>query len=215
MKKITRLAIAVIAVGQMAAFAACSNNTQDSNKSAEPQVDKSGSRDTTVIINVGDTSKVELQSFTPSVNIRYIDMQLILEKYKYAVQEFDKLKKKDAALQQEQASLNAQDQKKQSEIAQKLKNNGYLSEESYNKDVQEYQAWVAKQSESLGKKVQGLAEETAKVQETIMKAIENYVAKYNETKKYDVILHKDAATYLNPALDITDEIIAGLNKSSK
>ena len=34
---------------------------------------------------------------------------------------------------------------------------------------------------------------------------------YNSTRGYDAILLKQAGLYFNPALDITDEIVKGLN----
>jgi Skp family chaperone for outer membrane proteins len=39
----------------------------------------------------------------------------------------------------------------------------------------------------------------------------NYVEEYNKTRGYDAILLREAGVYFNPALDITDEIVAGLN----
>ena len=37
------------------------------------------------------------------------------------------------------------------------------------------------------------------------------VTDYNKIKGYDAILFKSAGAYFNPALDITDEVVKGLN----
>ena len=210
MKKLTYFVIAAMAIGSMTTFTACGGSENKEEKE---------SKDSTVAeapaVEMGDTSAVELKSFTPTVNVRYVDMQQILEKYTYAKQELDKLEKKNQALQKTQADLTAQLTKKQNEIQQKAQNNGYMSQESYEKDMKEYQELAQKSEAQFSKQAQALAEELQKTQETLIKVIDNYIAKYNESKKYDVILHKDAAAYLNPALDITQEIIDGLNNQSK
>ena len=42
-------------------------------------------------------------------------------------------------------------------------------------------------------------------------SIEAFIKDYNRKKGYDAILFKAAGVYFNPALDITSEIIEGLN----
>ncbi len=43
-------------------------------------------------------------------------------------------------------------------------------------------------------------------------SIEAFIKDYNRKKGYDAILYKAAGVYFNPALDITNEVIDGLNK---
>ena len=42
-------------------------------------------------------------------------------------------------------------------------------------------------------------------------SIMSYIKEYNESHHYDAIFMKAATLYINPDLDITDEIIEGLN----
>lgn len=160
---------------------------------------------------VPDTSKVEHDGFEPTTNIRFIDLDSVIAGYEYAKQEMSKLESKSLELQQYQNSLAAQVQKKANEIKQKTDNNIYLSQQSYESDMQEYQKMVQNADANYGKRAQSLSIEMAQVQETIMKAVENYVSRYNQDKKYDAILFRNAGIYFNPRLDITDEIIKGLN----
>lgn len=39
----------------------------------------------------------------------------------------------------------------------------------------------------------------------------NYIEEYNKTRGYDAILMKAATLYISPDLDITDEVLEGLN----
>ncbi len=68
---------------------------------------------------------------------------------------------------------------------------------------------------------QRLSNEFAAEQEKYNKAlhdsIANYLTKYNKDKKYSIIFSKsgDNLLYADKAYDITNEVIAGLNKAYK
>ncbi|MFI3267854.1 MAG: OmpH family outer membrane protein [Rikenellaceae bacterium] len=66
------------------------------------------------------------------------------------------------------------------------------------------------------KVVQELSEEEQVMSNKLRNAIDTYLAKYNETAQFDMILNQNAATSItmiyNPDLDITAEIIKGLNE---
>ena len=50
-------------------------------------------------------------------------------------------------------------------------------------------------------------------QKQLNDSIDNFLKDYAAKNHYDVILKKAAATlYINPSLDVTDEVIEGLNK---
>ena len=54
--------------------------------------------------------------------------------------------------------------------------------------------------------------ENSKRSQALQDEIIAYINEYNITRKYDAILYKSAGLVFNPALDITDEIIVGLNE---
>ena len=62
-----------------------------------------------------------------------------------------------------------------------------------------------------------LQSETAKFNEALHDSLEHFIAKYIKDKKYTYILTKqgDNMLYADPALDITKEVVAGLNKAYK
>lgn len=156
-------------------------------------------------------AKVDHEGFTPGINIRFIDLDTLMAHFDFAIQETKKLEQKSLELQQYQNSLTSQIQKKQNEIQQKADNNIYLSQQSYESDMKDYQQLVQNADANYGKRAQNLSAEMAKVQEAIYNTIENYVIKYNLDKKYDAILYRNTGIYFNPSLDITDEILKGLN----
>ena len=94
----------------------------------------------------------------------------------------------------------------------KLNNNKYASRPAYEKDLKKLQTMVEdaqKLEESLTKEYQ---RESAARMQVLQDSIMNYIVEYNVTRKYDAILYKAAGVLFNPALDITKEIIVGLNK---
>lgn len=200
MKKSVFAVVPVLAFAAMSTIAVSCGSSEDNNDNKESKA-----------VETPDTAKIEHVGFETSINIRYVDMARIMENYTYAVQEMEKLQKKALEFEQYRNSQATKIQKMENDIAQKQQNNGYFSQESFDKDVQNYQATAQSAQTQLNKRAQALDSEAAQVNQTIMKAIDNYIMKYNETRHYDAILHKDAAAYFNPALDITDEIIEGLN----
>lgn len=172
--------------------------------------DAAGTSDSTST-QTPDTTTLDHEGFAPTTNIRYIDSDSVLRAYDYAVKETKRLEQKSLELQQYQNSLTADVQKKAAEIQQKVQNNGYLTQQSYEADMQSLQTLQQNAEANYAKRAQALMVETDQVQSTIIKAIENYVIKYNQDKHYDAILLKQAGVYFNPELDITDDIIKGLN----
>ena len=56
-----------------------------------------------------------------------------------------------------------------------------------------------------------IAQAAAQAQKTINDSINAFIETYNKTRGYDAILFKAATLYINPQLDITDEVVEGLN----
>ena len=54
-------------------------------------------------------------------------------------------------------------------------------------------------------------QEMAEQRQQLNDSIENYIKIYNAGKGYDAILYRHSGVYFNPDLDITNEIIEGLN----
>lgn len=96
-------------------------------------------------------------------------------------------------------------------IEQKMQSNGYLSEQSYNADVQRLQK-MQQDAESYMNNLARKADlELAQKQTALQDTIDKFIKEYNKTRGYDMILLKASGLYFNPALDITEEVVKGLN----
>ncbi|MDE5895333.1 MAG: OmpH family outer membrane protein, partial [Muribaculum intestinale] len=78
-------------------------------------------------------------------------------------------------------------------------------QETFNKKQAEAQNYLA----SLQREAE---QEMIQQQIQLTDSIEAFIKDYNRKKGYDAILYKAAGVYFNPALDITNEVIDGLNK---
>ncbi len=153
----------------------------------------------------------QAESYPTTTNIRYIDMDSITEHYNLAKDYKEWLLKENERLESQIRSLYASVQKFEAECQKKAQSNGYLTEESYKADVQKYQNMAtnaAKKEQELRRKA---TEEDAQWTRQLQDSINSYIEDYNKERKYDAILYKAAGVYFNPALEITNEVIEGLN----
>lgn len=150
-------------------------------------------------------------------NIRYVDMDSIYAHYEYAKEQNEILNQIALELQQYQNQLARQLQSKQSQIEQKASSNGYFTKESYEADVAELQKLDQTSSASYARRAQADEQRVVEIHQAVDKAIRDYIVKYNDAEghKYDAILLKNAGVYFNPALDITGELVEGLNAEFK
>lgn len=155
------------------------------------------------------------EAFASISNIRYIDEDSIRAHYQLSKETDEEAKKLFLELQQLQASLGQQLQSYENQINQKLNNNGYLSEESYKADLKEYSSKQYQAQETYGKREAAVNQTMAEKQKVLLDSINNFIIDFNKERKYDAILYKNAGLYFNPALDITAEVIEGLNKRYK
>lgn len=151
------------------------------------------------------------ESYETGINIRYVSMDSISKSYILAQNIAAKAQTLVTELQSYQVQLQNQLQSQANQIQQKAQNNGYLSQASYEADMKELQKKNDQYQRLYAQREQTAAVTMDNLQKELRDSIENYLNVYNKEKKYDAILYKDAGIYFNPALDITDEVIAGLN----
>ena len=65
--------------------------------------------------------------------------------------------------------------------------------------------------QSLAAMQRSTEQELNQLQQAMNDSINAFIADYNKSKGYDAILFRHAGVYFNPALDITDEVVEGLN----
>ena len=97
------------------------------------------------------------------------------------------------------------------QMQNKMQNNTYLTRESYEADEKKLAGLQQNAQKSVGALQQNFATKAEKAQATVNDSINAFIEEYNKKHGYDAIFFKAAALHFNPALDITDEIVEGLN----
>lgn len=184
------------------------------------------------------TMQAKAQTQSDGLKIAYVDLQKIQDNYGLQVELEDELEKKYAKTQSElatkqksientAATLRKQIEAKGNAIQAKMKKTpatgGYKNEAEYNKDMNAFNQMQTDAQEKLEKLQQEYAtlEQTRaneyqtrqqQMIQTVTDSISSYINVYNAEKHYDYILIKSTTLFANPAFDVTDEVLSGLNK---
>ena len=151
------------------------------------------------------------------LKIAYVEVDSLMTQYDFAKDYSVTLQKKSNnarnTLNQKGNALQAA----MNNFQQKINNNGFQSREQ----AASQQAAIENQQRSLqelqARLENELATETAKFNEALRDSLQNFLKAYNADKKFDLILAKSGDNILmgNKRLDITQDVINGLNKRYK
>ena len=148
-------------------------------------------------------------------NIRWYDLDTVSSHYKL-------VELLNAEAEAAMSSYQSFARQKSSEIAalqkkieDKMRNNGYLSEESYNNDMRDLQNKANIAQNAVAQREQQIAEQAANQQKQLLDSLNNFLDSYAIEKGFDVIIVKTPGMYLSPELNITDDIVDGLNARYK
>lgn len=172
--------------------------------------------------NNGGNSKVNVNAKAPVVKegglkVAYVNTDTLIAKYEYAK---DMEKELMAFKNQQEAYGKQQVEKFQKDYQDYLKNGANMTLTQQQAKEEE----LKKRADKIGSLEQEL---TAKIMERqisentkLLNAIFAFVREYNEqNQKFDIILRKtfenSPTLYMNEAMDITDEIVNGLNEEYK
>ena len=151
------------------------------------------------------------------LKIAYVEVDSLMTQYDFA---------KDYSVTLQKKSNNARNTLNQkgnalqaavNNFQQKLNNNGFQSREQ----AASVQAAIQRQQNDLqelqARLESELANETAQFNQALRDSLQNFLAAYNNDKKYDMILSKagDNILLANKKFDITQDVINGLNKRYK
>ncbi len=144
-------------------------------------------------------------------NYRYVDMDTLLTRYILAKDYNEEMIRMQENLESETKRHQTSLQSLATQIQNKVQNNSYLSQESFDTDQQKLASMQSNAERSVGMMQQKYAEAAAKAQQAVSDSVTAFIEAYNKKHGYDAIFNKAAALHFNPALDITDEIVEGLN----
>lgn len=190
--------LAALAAGLLCGASACSNtdNKADAAKSDAP---------------AAPAAKADAELFAPTTNIRYYNMDSVMANYDM-VKTFNEANLRAMTeLQNAQRSRESELNRLASSIQQKVQSNGYLSEASYNADMQDLNKKQQAAQNYLGSLQQKAEMEAMRQQQQFLDSLNNFLNDYNKTRHYDAILIYAPGEIFNPALDITADVISGLN----
>lgn len=149
-----------------------------------------------------------------NMKIAYVEIDSLLTKYNFWNDLNEQMIKKE---ENSRTTLNEKGKKLEAEAREferKIQNNGFATRER----AEQEQARLLKQQQELQQLQQKLGEELAAENQKnslqMRDSINSFLKEYNKVKGYDLIISNtgfDNLLYANPAYNITNEIVEGLN----
>ena len=150
------------------------------------------------------------------MKIAYVEVDSIMSQYKFCKEYSLILQKKGQNIQNTLAQKQQALQAAAANFQQKVQQNAYTREqaEGVNASLQKQNNDLQILNQRLSAEFQN---ETDQFNKALRDSIQHYLASYNKDKKYSIIFSKqgDNLLYADKAYDITNEIVAGLNKACK
>ncbi|MDE7381668.1 MAG: OmpH family outer membrane protein [Muribaculaceae bacterium] len=143
-------------------------------------------------------------------NYRYVDADTVLAKYNLSKDFEEEMIRMQSNLDNEAKRHETQVRSFQNSMQNKMQNNTY-TEASYKADQQHLAQLGSNAEQALGKLQNNMQEHGMKAQKILNDSIQNFIKEYNAAHGYDAIFYKAATLYIDPRLDITDEVVEGLN----
>lgn len=156
------------------------------------------------------------QKAPAELKIAYVEVDSIMSQYKFCKDFSAILQKKGQNIQNTLAKKQRDLQAAGNNFQQKLQQNAYTQQQA-----QAIQAGLQKQANDLQNLNARLSNEfqaeTDKYNTALRDSIQHFLKAYNKDKKFSIIFSKagDNLLYADKAYDITNEVIAGLNKAYK
>lgn len=144
-------------------------------------------------------------------NYRYVDLDSILSKYNLAKDYNEEMIRMQTNLESAAKRHENKIQNFASTMQNKMQNNGYLSEASYRQDEQTIANMQNDAQKNMASMQNNFQAAAMRGQQAVMDSITEFINDYNKKRGYDAIFQKASTLYINPDLDITDEVVEGLN----
>ena len=161
------------------------------------------------------TPTAELSAETPALNIRYINVDTVLANYTLAKEFLAERQRVLIEYQTLENSKGTELQQEQNRIAQKYQSGGYLSEQSLQSDQQKLEQ-RANQTRNLLAQRQAKISQVMATQDSILNdSLRNFIRDLSRVNGITAVLDDKVTYYIDPALDITQAVIEGLNNRYK
>ncbi len=168
-------------------------------------------------INNTEASTVESLRANGGLVVAYVEVDSLMSQYEFCKEYTLVLQKKETNATNTLSNKAKQFQNAVNKFQQKINNNSFTSREQAEKEQANLQYQEQSLQELRVRLDTELQNELAKYNEALHDSIQNFLKDFNSDMKYDYILTKkgDNILYANPALEITEEVIKGLNERYK
>ena len=144
-------------------------------------------------------------------NYRYVDSDSVLAAYNLAKDYNEEMLRMQTNFENTARQRESAIQSEMNKMQQKMQNNGYHTEDSYRQDEQKLTKMQTNAQNEIAKLQNNILNAQMEAQKTVNDSISSFIKEYNKKYGYDAILLKGATLYIDPRLDITDDVIKGLN----
>lgn len=144
-------------------------------------------------------------------NYRYVDIDTVLTKYNLAMDYNDEMMRLQSNYESEAKRHEASIKSFANSMQNKYQNGQYTNQQAMEADQKKMQNMQNNAASSLDKLQRNAADAALAGDKVVQDSIKNFIKIYNESHHYEAIFLKNATLYIDPALDITDEVIEGLN----
>lgn len=144
-------------------------------------------------------------------NYRYVDADTVLVKYNLSKDFEEEMLRMQSNYDNEGKKHTSQIQNMQNSMQKKYQNNGYATEDAFKADQQRLLQMNNSAEQAMGKLQQTMLEAQERNAKILNDSLQNFITEYNKLHGYDAIFYKAATLYIDPRLDITEEVIEGLN----
>lgn len=170
---------------------------------------------TTKIEDTATVVENDVKKTKGNLNIAYINNDSLLSKYEFFIELSGDFEKKTTKVQKELETRGRSLERKMVSAQEKIEKglvtraDAMKLQQSLQQEQQELIAYRDKVLAELGEEEQVMSNQ-------LYYSVNDYIKKYNEDAKYDLILNQNSATNTiiigSPDLDITAEVLEGLNK---
>lgn len=146
--------------------------------------------------------------------IAYVDVDSLMTRLEMCKEAKTRLEAKSQKYAKEVQAKEQAFQHAYAEFAKKMQSSGYPSQAEYETAQQRLQTMQTQGAQLQEKYAMELQKEQDAFNESLHDSLQQYIKLLNNEGRYSMILAKsgDNILYANPSMDITDEVVKGMNK---
>lgn len=164
-----------------------------------------------------ETTEQTEDTQSTGLKIAYVEMDSLLTQYQLYIDYEEELTRKGTNIQSTLAQKQRTLEQHADAMQKKYESNGFTTRDELERAQNSIQAEQQQLQELAARLQNDFANEQARVNQEARDSIQAFLRSYNKTKKYDYVMVKagDNMLIANPKMDITRDVIKGLNKRYK